>query len=355
MFKQKPVAEQAILLTGATSGIGLVTARLSAARGASLLLVARNEKALRKLTTEINDAGGNAHYVAADVAHEEELQKAAITAIEHFGRIDTWINNAGVSIYGNLVEVDHADSRRLFDTNFWGVVNGSIIAAKHFRSGGGTIINVGSTLSERAIPIQGMYCASKHAVKGFTDALRMELEVDGAPIQVTLIKPAAIDTPYKTHAKNYMGVLPENPPPVYAPETVAETILHCAENPVRDVFVGGGGKALASMGAYAPRLTDVVMEMTMTDLQKTDERVDGQPSNALFEAGDATLAERGGYTGHVAESSIYTTASLHPVVTGAAVAVGIGAALFVGKRLRSSAKPAENVETPKGLTATGNP
>ena len=122
-----------------------------------------------------------------------------------------------MSIYGKLENVPHEDSRRLFETNFWGVVYGSIIAARHLSERGGALINIGSTLSDRAIPIQGMYCASKHAVKGFTDALRMELEAEGAPISVTLIKPSAIDTPYKDHAKNHLGVLPQNPPPVYSP------------------------------------------------------------------------------------------------------------------------------------------
>src|SRR4029453_797922 len=106
--------------------------------------------------------------------------------------------------------------------------------------------------SDRAIPLQGIYCASKHAVKGFTDALRMELEAEDAPVSVTLIKPSAIDTPYVHHARNYMDVEPLNPPPVYAPEVVSRVILHCAANPDRDVFAGGGGKLLAAQGTTCP-------------------------------------------------------------------------------------------------------
>ncbi len=338
LFQQKPIKDQTIVITGATSGIGLVTARMAAKAGARLIVVARNEDALRKLVRQINGIGGQAHFCVADVAQEQQLQKAADFAIYHYGTFDTWVNNAGVSIYGNLEDVPHSDSRRLFDTNFWGLVNGSLIAAKQFRATGGTIVNIGSTLSDRAIPVQGMYCASKHAVKGFTDALRMELEADGAPVLLTLVKPSAIDTPYKDHAKNHIGVRPENPPPVYAPETVAEAILHCAANPVRDVFVGGGGKALSVMGEYAPRLTDRLMESTMIDLQKTDEPADGKPNDALYKEGDASLTERGGYEGHVAESSLYTKASLHPVKAGAALAAvigsGIGAAYLVSKKAK---------------------
>jgi short-subunit dehydrogenase len=205
MFKQKPLSEQTIVLTGATSGIGLVTARMAAERGAKMVLVARSEIALEKLANAINMRHGYARFVAGDVSKESIVRAAAEAALEEFGSLDTWINNAGVSIYGRLEDVPEADSRRLFDTNFWGVVNGSLIAAKAMAKTGGTLINIGSTLSDRAIPIQGMYCASKHAVKGFTDALRMELEAQKAPIWVTLVKPSAIDTPYKEHAKNHMN------------------------------------------------------------------------------------------------------------------------------------------------------
>lgn len=334
-FKQKCLRDQVIVLTGATSGIGLVTARMAAKRGARLMLVARNPAALQALTDEINASGGRAMFAVADVAQETDLGAAASDAINAFGGIDTWINNAGVSIYGNLEDVPHEDSRRLFETNFWGVVNGSLIAAREMNASGGTIINVGSTLSDRSIPLQGMYCASKHAVKGFTDSLRMELEAKGVPVSLSLVKPSAIDTPYKDHAKNYLPVRPENPAPVYAPETVAETILHCAENTVRDVFVGGGGKALSVAGETVPRLTDIMMEKAMISAQMSAEAPDGS-LESLHEPNDDSLTERGGYGGHVAESSAYTQASLHPFAAGALTAVGIGAFFAIGRKLRGT-------------------
>lgn len=326
-IKLKPLAEQVIVLTGATSGIGLVTARSAAEKGAKLVVAARNPDALKKLASELHEHGVPVVYHRTDVANGEDIKRLADVAIENFGRIDTWVNNAGVSIYGKLDDVPSADSRRLFETNFWGVVNGSLAAARKMRETGGAIINIGSTLSDRSIPLQGMYCASKHAVKGFTDALRMELESEGAPISVTLVKPAAIDTPYKEHAANYLAVKPENPAPVYSPDAVAETILYCAENAVRDVFVGGGGKALSVMGELAPRATDIYMEKTMLDQQQTDEPPD-RSLEGLFSSKDASLTERGGYEGHVAESSMYTTASLHPIATGAALALGVGGLVY---------------------------
>jgi short-subunit dehydrogenase len=322
----KNLSAQVLVITGASSGIGLTTARMAAKRGARLVLAARSAAALRQLTEEINSGGGEAVYVVADVGRLEDVRRIEEKAVERFGGFDTWVNNAGVSIYGNLSEVSIEDMRRLFETNFWGVVYGSLVAAERLRSRGGAIINLGSTLSDRAIPIQGIYSASKHAVKGFTDALRMELEAEGAPISVTLIKPGAIATPYPQHAKNYMEREPTVPPPVYAPEVVAEAILYCAEHPERDVFAGGGGKAISMSGHYAPRVTDKVMEWSMFEMQKSDEPpARSREENGLYKA-SGELRERGDYKVPIFERSIYTKASLHPFVTGAIIA-GAGIAL----------------------------
>jgi short-subunit dehydrogenase len=321
----KKLAEQVVVITGASSGIGLVTARMAARRGAKLVLAARSWDALHQLSDEIKAEGGEAVAVVADVGQEEDVRRIASAAIENFGGFDTWVNNAGVSIYGRVLDVSMEDHRQLFETNYWGLVHGSRVAAEHLRTRGGAIINVGSSLSDRAIPLQGTYCASKHAVKGYTDALRMELEEEGAPVSVTLIKPSAIDTPYKDHAKNYLPVEPENPPPVYAPETVAEAILYSAEHPERDVFIGVGGKAMSIGGKYAPRLTDKVMEAAFFDVQQTDRPSPADRTDGLYDASE-DLRERGGYEGHVAESSLYTKASLHPLITGALL-LGSGLAL----------------------------
>ena len=329
----KSVRDQVMVITGVTSGIGLCTARLAAARGAMLVLAARNEEGLQRLTDEINSSGGSAVYVRADVGNEGDVKKIAAEALNKFGNFDTWVNNAAISIYGKLDDVPIEDFRRLFETNFWGVVYGSLTAAEHLRNRGGAIINVGSTLSDRAIPLQGMYCASKHAVKGFTDSFRVELESDDGPISVTLVTPASIDTPYNEHARNYLDTEPENPPPVYSPDTVAETILYCAENPVRDVFVGAAANAHSVMGHFAPRTFDLVMETTMMGQTRTQEPPEPKPLEGLYESRDARLHERGTYDGYVAESSLYTKASLHPKMTGAAaLALGAGLAYSIMKR-----------------------
>jgi short-subunit dehydrogenase len=331
----KALEAQVIVITGASSGIGKATAKMAAKAGARLVLVARSENAIEELAAHINSEGGEGIAVMADVGKEEDVERVAEIARERFGGFDTWINNAGVSIYGKLLDVTLDDQRRLFDTNYWGVVHGSLVAAKYLQHRGGTIINVGSTVSDTALPLQGAYSASKHAVKGFTDALRMELEHEDAPISVTLIKPGAIDTPYIEHAKNYLEVEPTFPPPVYSPEVVAEAILYCAVNPVRDLFVGGGGKAISAVGQYAPRLTDKALEHWGFDLQKSDRPDQHQNGDGLHQASGGGPT-RGNYKGHVARSSLYTQSSLHPLVTAGLVIAGAGLAFAVVKMSNDS-------------------
>lgn len=338
----KPVEEQVIVITGASSGIGLTTARAAARRGARLVLAARNEEALRRLCDEINAAGGEAVYVTTDVGRLPDVLRLADAAHERFGGFDTWVNDAAVAIYGKLAEVSLDDMHRLFDTNFWGVVHGSLVAAERLRDRGGAIINIGSVLSDVAMPLQGIYSASKHAVKGFTDALRMELEQEGAPIAVTLIKPHSINTPYPEHAKNYTEQEPTVPPPVYAPDVVADAILHCAERPTRDLYVGSAAKMMASVRAWAPRIADRMAEAASAS-QQTGRPAANHGGN-LYEPGE-DLRERSSQRRWTRERSYYTQASIHPLITaGVAVGVGVALAAAVGAALPS--RPAGSSRPP---------
>jgi short-subunit dehydrogenase len=334
-IRLRRIEDQTIVITGGSSGIGLATARMAARKGARVMLSSRSEEDLRRVVDEIVEAGGRAAYVAADVADEQAMERLAVETVQRFGGFDTWINNAGVSIYGKLTEVPLADKRRLFDVNFWGVVNGCRAAVPHLRRHGGTIINIGSIVSDRAVPLQGIYSASKHAVKGYTDALRMELEEEGAPVSVTLVKPAAVDTPYPHHARNYMEKEPILPAPIYAPEVVARAILQCAAKPVREVTVGGGGRAMTLMGALAPRLTDRYMETFMTGQQK-DTRPALRRGDSLYEPQEDG-AVRGDYPGHVMRSSAYTSAKLSRPRLAPVAAVGaavLGLTLYQRARTR---------------------
>jgi NAD(P)-dependent dehydrogenase (short-subunit alcohol dehydrogenase family) len=327
-LRLRPLERQVIVITGATSGIGLATARAAAARGAHVVIAARNTPALIALTQELAGSGAEVLEVTADVSDPVDVKKIADAAIERFGRIDTWVNNAAVAIYGKLTEVPIEDQRRLFDIDFWGVVYGSLAAVEHLREGG-ALINVGSVLSDRAIPIQGTYSAAKHAVKGFTDALRMELEKDGLPISVTLIKPASIDTPYLAHAQSYLDEHPNAAPPVYAPDHVAKAILFAAEHPVRDLFVGGAAKLLSWTGARAPRLLDRLMGVAMFRLQRTTE-LPVRTTGTLYAPG-RDLDERGPYQGRVFERSAYSALTRHPWLKAAAAVASIAAVAAVAR------------------------
>jgi short-subunit dehydrogenase len=230
-------------------------------------------------------------------------------------------------MYGRLTEMPLADKRRLFDINFWGVIHGCRSAIRYLRQRGGTIINVGSVVSDRAVPLLGIYSASKHAVQGYTDALRMELEEERAPIHVSLVKPSSTNTPFIEHAKNYMEAEPEFAPPVYAPEEVARAILRCAETPTREITVGGGGRMLAVMGSVAPRMTDLYMERTMFQQQKRQHQPNDERDalNRPIEDG----RRRGPTERHEMRRSAYTRAAMSdagrmlPILALGAIAAGV--------------------------------
>lgn len=276
----KPLDQQVIVVTGASSGIGLTTALVAAERGAKVVLVARSDDTLEEIRAGIETSGGQVAIVVADVADRGALEDAARLAVERFGRIDTWVNNAGVSIYGRIDEIADEDNRRLFETNFWGMVYGSLVALPYLKRQGGALINVGSEVSEAVVPLQGMYSASKHAVKGFTDALRVEIELlDKAPVEIVLIQPTAVDTPFPDHARNYMDAQPKLPTPMIPPEDVANAILEAAVEGGRDVKVGAMATLNTLTGKVAPSLGDRMSAM-QADRQQRDEPAQ-DPQGAL--------------------------------------------------------------------------
>ena len=302
-IRLKPLADQVMVITGASSGIGRATAEAAADKGAKLVLVSRDGEALKQMADAFQRVGTDAVAVTADVGVEADHRRILETALERFGRVDTWVNNAGVSIFGRIEDVSFDDQRRLFDTNFWGVVYGSVVALSYLKEHGGALINLGSEVSDVAVPLQGVYSASKHAVKGYTDALRIELQDEGAPVSVTLIKPAAIDTTFVHNAKNYLDVEAKLPPPVYAPGIVADAILYAAEHPIRDVYVGGASKATSAFARYAPNLMDKLGSMFIR--QQRTEKPATEQGGALYESRHAP-AVRGDSPQHVMERSLYT-------------------------------------------------
>ncbi len=325
----KPLARQVVVLTGGTSGIGLTTARMLARRGARLFLVARNEEALRSVRDEIRAEGGEADYAVADVAEQSELEAAAAKAVETFGGFDTWINDAGAFICGRLDIVPLEDQRRLFDVTYWGMVHGTLIAAERLKQTGGAIINVGSVLGEFAIPYQGAYCASKFAIKGFTEAFRREAAADRQPISVTLIKPAAINTPFTDHARNRIGSRgTRNPPPAYDPHLVARAIVHACETPVRDLTIGGaGGISMVIGNLLAPRAMDWMFARVGHATMTTSNPGDLSQRDNLYEPREDG-SENSSLRPLTRKTSLALEAQLHPGVVLTALG-GIATVLLV--------------------------
>jgi NADP-dependent 3-hydroxy acid dehydrogenase YdfG len=332
-IKLKPLHQQVLFITGATSGIGLATDHRAVEQGAKVFMCARSEEELQALQDEMRHNGYETAYAVVDVAEENQIQFAVDQCIATFGHIDTFVNNAGISIYSKILDTDIDEAKRLFDTNFWGVVNGCKVAVPALRNRGGVIINIGSVLSNVSLPIQGLYSASKHAVKGYTDALRRELMAEKARIQVTLIMPSAIDTPYPEHARSHIGE-PMHTPPVYSPNVVADAILKCAVRPTRELGVGAPSYLFPLMDRLFPNLQDKIMsskaymEQGQKAPKKLSEREHGDEGN-LFKVPTEKGKEEGHYPGHVMKSSLMTElVERKGLIKGGAIATGLAVLMF---------------------------
>ncbi len=249
------------------------------------MLAARSGETLDDVVARIHGAGGEAIAVVCDVANRAQVDNLASEAISRFGRIDTWVNNAGLAIYGRLDEVSEEDSRRLFDINFWGLVHGSLVALPYLKAQGGALINLGSEVSEAYVPILGMYAASKHAVKGFTDALRVEVEyVDKAQVSITLIQPTAVDTPFDEHSRNYMEKEASLPSPMIDPQDVADAILKAAVKPKRAIRVGSMSKLNTFTAKNFPGVADRMAAKQVENLHRDEPPRD--PAGTLYAPGE---------------------------------------------------------------------
>lgn len=320
------------VVTGASSGIGRATALLFASRGASVVAAARNADALRQLEASARDRAGEIVVQPTDVSDPEAVWALAQTATHRFGRIDTWVNAAAVAMYATVADTEPEELRRILDVNVVGTLN-AIRAVRPVmeRQGGGTIVNIGSVESRRALPYQSAYAASKHAVKGLTDALRAELALEGSALQLTLVMPSAMNTPFFRHSRSKIGTLPQPFPPVYEPETVAEAIVHAATHHLPRIVVGGGGAGLALLERISSRAVDLALSLPPVGrgLQRSERPDDGRDNLEAPLEGDVH-----GEWGEVArERSWYTSlVALHPGRARLAGAAVLAATLIALRR-----------------------
>jgi NAD(P)-dependent dehydrogenase (short-subunit alcohol dehydrogenase family) len=339
MVKLKPVGQQVVALMGASSGIGRETALRFARNGARVVVSARGEEGLDSLVEEIRREGGEAIAVPADTSEFEQVKAVADRAVEEYGRLDTWVHLAAVGLFATFEQTTPEEFERVIAVNLMGQVYGAMAALPHIkREGRGTLIHISSMGAKRSIPLQSAYCASKHGIDGFLEALRVELKHEGWPISVTQVMPATINTPFFDKARTKLGVKPVAPPPIYGPNIVADAILHAAENSARDLVVGGAARAVISTQTVSPRLLDAVLERVGFEVHYTDEPKPADAPDNLFGPIEGHNTSEGSFGDRAHPKSLYNWLEMHPVVrrgAAAGMALGLLAALRVRSQSRS--------------------
>jgi NAD(P)-dependent dehydrogenase (short-subunit alcohol dehydrogenase family) len=308
----KPIHEQVVVVVGATSGIGREAALRFAERGAKVVVAGRSLSVLADLVDEIRSRGGESAAHFADVSQYEQMETLAEHVIALYGRIDTWVHVAAVSIYAPFQETKPDEFRRVIEVNLIGQAFGAMAALPHLKRAGGALIHIGSLESKRSFPLHSAYSASKHGMIGFIDALRVELMHDRTPISVTTILPAGINTPFFDKTLTRLGVKPRPSPPVYEPVLVAQAILHAAEHPVREIYVGGAGKSMEWLHLISPSLTDWLLSRfgyrpQLTSTPKTD-----QAANNLYDHVEGYDQVHGTFSKEARSVSLFAGLEMHP-------------------------------------------
>ncbi|RAK58011.1 SDR family oxidoreductase [Phenylobacterium deserti] len=269
--EQQALQGRTVVITGASSGFGRGMAVAFGQRRANVVLAARRTEVLEQVAGEVRSAGGRALVVTTDVGREADVQRLAQAAVAEFGRVDVWINNAGVGALGRFDEVPLADHSRIVDTNLKGVIYGSHVALHQFRrQGQGTLINMGSAVSYVPMPYYASYVATKHGVLGLSNAINQELRVNGERnIHVVTVMPYAADTPWFDHAANYTGRSPRQVL-MDPPQKIVDAVVRAAIHPRREVAVGWKSKAAIAAHRIAPGTTQAVAAGVVHDVQMRD-------------------------------------------------------------------------------------
>ena len=314
-MKLKPIEEQVVVLFGASSGIGRETALQFAARGAQVVAVGRRKGALDSLAQDIRMAGGICVTMVAEATDFAQVRQVADETAERFGHLDTWVQLAAVSLYAPFEQHEPDEFHRIIDVNLVGAAYGARAALPHLKASGcGALIMVTSIEAVQAIPFHAAYAASKHGLRAMTEVIRMELAAEGAPVSVTNVMPASINTPFFEVAKTRLGVKPRAVPPVYEPDVVARAILFAAEHPSRDLAAGGAGKSFILLKRLSPSVADRLMSWAGFTLQKTrEEKGPDAPNNLFAPVDSAPVGPQGSMSGEARSWSLYTWWETHPM------------------------------------------
>jgi NAD(P)-dependent dehydrogenase (short-subunit alcohol dehydrogenase family) len=316
-----------VAITGASSGVGRASVQAFARKGAAIGLIARGTDALHATEAEVVSLGGRALAAPADVADAQALEQAAEAIERELGPIDVWVNNAMASVFAPVSEIRPEEFRRVTEVTYLGVVYGTLCALRRMRPRrAGVIVQVGSALAYRGIPLQSAYCASKHAIQGFTESLRCELMHEDSPVWVTMVQLPALNTPQFNVVRTRLPRHPQPVPPIYQPEVAARAVVAATERPARREWWVGASTAFTMIGnAIAPGFADRYLARTGYDAQQTKEAVPaGRPDN-LFEPLSGDRGAHGDFDSQAHDQSTQWLATRHRVALGGLGLTALGA------------------------------
>ncbi|MGC9499491.1 SDR family oxidoreductase [Streptomyces sp. WG7] len=349
---------EVVVVTGASGGVGRATARAFGARGSSVALLARGAYALEQAAEEVREAGGRALPLTVDVSDPEAVDAAAARIEEELGPIGIWVNAAFTTVFAPVPEVRPEELRRATEVTYFGFVHGTQAALRHMTPRDrGTIVQVGSALAQRSVPLQSVYCGAKHAIQGFTESLRCELLHDRSGVRVTMVQMPGLNTPQFSWVLTRLPGHPRPVAPVYQPEVAAEAVLYAADHPGRREYWVGGSTVATLLGQkFVPGLLDRYLARTGYDSQQTDEPVDpSRPVNLWKPPDDTAPADYGAHglfddESHARSLQFWLSRHRRPLALAATVTGTVVAALADGVLRRS---PRGEAPTRRGAYPSG--
>ena len=333
---EKPTQERVVVVTGASAGVGRATIRAFAREGARVGLIARDTEGLHAATSEVDQLGGKGLAAPADVADADQVESAAARIESELGPIDVWVNNAMTTVFARAADITAAEFKRVTEVTYLGAVYGTLAALRRMLPrNAGKIIQVGSALAYRSIPLQSAYCGAKHAIAGFTDSLRTELIHDRKNIHLTMVQLPAMNTPQFTWCRSKMPHHPQPVPPIFQPEVAAERIVWASHHQRREVFVGVPTVIAIEATKIAPALADHYLARTGFDSQQTQDVLPPRRSDNLFEPVPGDFGAHGVFDKDALDAAATTWMAAHKGTTLLAGATVFGVLAFALKRRAS--------------------